>query len=89
MKVPHLFTKRKKMHCIKILDWYHANGKNQSKTTKKFSPNIGIKQPLVSAWVNEENGRKNGHIQAVEHMSQNACQTQHPEVMEMLDLWQW
>ncbi|KIL60357.1 hypothetical protein M378DRAFT_42375, partial [Amanita muscaria Koide BX008] len=42
---------------IEILDWYHANGKNQTKTAKHFDPiypNLRIKQPTVSAWVNEE-----------------------------------
>ncbi|KAJ7798122.1 hypothetical protein B0H14DRAFT_3492881 [Mycena olivaceomarginata] len=42
---------------IEILDWYHANGKNQSKTAKHFDPiypNLCIKQPLVSSWVNKE-----------------------------------
>jgi len=42
---------------IEVLDWYHANGENQSKTAKHFDeiyPYLGIKQPLVSAWVKEE-----------------------------------
>lgn len=42
---------------IEILDWYHANDENQSKTAKHFDeiyPNLRIKQPLVSAWVKEE-----------------------------------
>ena len=42
---------------LEILDWYHANGKNQTKTAKHFDPiypNLRIKQPLVSAWVNKE-----------------------------------
>jgi hypothetical protein len=39
------------------LDWYHANGKNQSVTAKHFDVkylNLKIKQPLVSAWVEAE-----------------------------------
>ena len=42
---------------IEILDWHHANGKNQSKMAKHFDaiyPNLKIKQPLVSAWVKGE-----------------------------------
>ncbi|KAF8221434.1 hypothetical protein L208DRAFT_1095729, partial [Tricholoma matsutake] len=42
---------------IEILDWYHDNGKNQSKTAKHFDsiyPNLKMKQPLVSAWVKDE-----------------------------------
>ena len=42
---------------IKILDWYHANGKNQTKMAKHFDPiypNLRIKQLLVSILVHEE-----------------------------------
>ena len=42
---------------IEILDWHHKNGKNQSKTAQYFNlifPNLKIKQPLMSTWVNEE-----------------------------------
>ncbi len=42
---------------IEVLDWYHANGENQSRTAKHFDaiyPNLKIKQPLVSAWVKAE-----------------------------------
>ncbi|KIL65026.1 hypothetical protein M378DRAFT_162590 [Amanita muscaria Koide BX008] len=42
---------------IEILNWYHANGRNQSKTAKHFDalyPNLRIKQPLVSSWVKDE-----------------------------------
>ncbi|OSC98102.1 hypothetical protein PYCCODRAFT_1375859, partial [Trametes coccinea BRFM310] len=42
---------------IEILDWYHAHGKNQSKTAQHFDkiyPNLKLKQPTVSAWVKDE-----------------------------------
>jgi hypothetical protein len=42
---------------IEILDWYHKNGKNQSKTAKHFDAicsNLKMNQPLVSAWVKGE-----------------------------------
>jgi len=42
---------------IEILDWYHTNGENQSKMARHFDavyPNLRAKQPLVSAWVKEE-----------------------------------
>ena len=42
---------------IEILDWYYAEGRNQSKTAKHFDkiyPNLQIKQPLVSKWLREE-----------------------------------
>ncbi|KAG2354181.1 hypothetical protein BDR07DRAFT_1382449 [Suillus spraguei] len=46
-----IFTKKENATLaqhIKILDWYHANGENQSKTAKHFDavyPNLKIKQP--------------------------------------------
>src|SRR5882724_6227624 len=55
-----VFTKKENAtlaQCIEILDWYHANGKNQTKMAKPFDPiypNLRIKQPLVSAWVHKE-----------------------------------
>ncbi|KAF8219759.1 hypothetical protein L208DRAFT_1153510, partial [Tricholoma matsutake] len=55
-----VFTKKENVtlaQCIEILDWYHKNGKNQSKTAKHFDsiyPNLKMKQPLVSAWVKDE-----------------------------------
>lgn len=77
---------------IEILDWYHANGKNQSKTAKHFDliyPNLKIKQPLVSAWVKEEAKWREewACTSGRTHVAKRICQTQHPEVTEMLDLW--
>ena len=78
---------------IEVLDWYHANGKNQSKTARHFNPiypNLKIKQPLISSWVKDEpkwreelaNAQTNGA-----YTIKRARQTQHPEVTEMLELW--
>ncbi|KAF8221229.1 hypothetical protein L208DRAFT_1155689, partial [Tricholoma matsutake] len=42
---------------IKILDWHHKNGQNQSEMAHHFDsiyPNLKIKQPLVSSWIKEE-----------------------------------
>jgi hypothetical protein len=77
---------------IEILDWHHANGKNQSKTAKHFDPiypNLKIKQPLVSAWVKEEAKWREEWASTVggTHTAKRARQTQHPDVAEMLDLW--
>ena len=77
---------------IEVLDWHHANGKNQSRTAKHFNvvyPNLQIKQPLVSAWVKdeakwrEESASNRAGFQA----AKRARQTLHPAVTEMLDLW--
>jgi hypothetical protein len=73
-----VFTKKENTttaQCIEILDWHHANGRNQSKTAKHFDPiylNLKIKQPLVSAWQRtKQNGGKSGH-RAMVHAQQNA-----------------
>ncbi|KIK77898.1 hypothetical protein PAXRUDRAFT_165462 [Paxillus rubicundulus Ve08.2h10] len=42
---------------IKILNWHHANGKNQSKIAKHFNaiyPNLQLEQPRISAWCKNE-----------------------------------
>lgn len=77
---------------IEVLDWHHANGRNQSKTAKQFEnkfPGLKIKQPLVSAWLREEAmwreryEAEGGMVAA----SKRVKQTEHPEVTEMLELW--
>ena len=78
---------------IEILDWHNKNGKNQSKTAQHFDPiypNLKIKQPLVSTWVNEETKwceqweRTNSQS---DRTAKRVRQTEHPEVTEMMDLW--
>ena len=73
METKHLKTKRASMkpvptkpikkenatltQQIEVLNWFHKNGKNQSKTARHFNtvyPNLNIRQPLVSSWVNNE-----------------------------------
>jgi hypothetical protein len=42
---------------VEILNWYHANGKNQSLTAWHFNkiyPNLHLKQPIISSWVKNE-----------------------------------
>ena len=77
---------------IEILDWYHANGRNQSKTMKHFDliyPNLQLKQPRISAWVKQEAAWCAEHERstALGCAAKRICQTQHPEVTTMLDLW--
>ncbi|KAG5335324.1 hypothetical protein C0989_001427, partial [Termitomyces sp. Mn162] len=78
---------------IEILDWHNANGKNQSKTAKHFTPlypNLVIKQPLISAWVKEEAKWQDQWAEAAGNSDCTAKwqhQTQHPEMTEMMDLW--
>ena len=77
---------------IEILDWHHANGENQSRTAKHFNaiyPNLQLKQPRVSAWCKNEDKWREEYASGTgsAHSTKRICQTQHPEVTEMLDLW--
>lgn len=93
--VAPVFTKKENATLnqhIEILNWYHANGENQSKMAKHFNliyPNLKIKQPLVSAWVKEETKWREEWASASgrTHVTKRVCQMQHPKVTEMLDLW--
>ncbi len=77
---------------IEILNWHHANGKNQSKTAKHFDPiypNLTLKQPLLSKWLKEKS-KWRAQWEDTKDMDRNAKhvqQTQHPDVTEMMDLW--
>jgi len=57
---PPVFTKKENATLaqhIEILDWFHANGENQSKTACNFDPvypNLKLKQPIISEWVKDE-----------------------------------
>jgi hypothetical protein len=77
---------------IEILNWHHANGEKQTKTAKHFNPiypNLTIKQPLISKWLKEEpKWREQWESQrGTDRNAKRVCQTQHPEVTEMMDLW--
>jgi hypothetical protein len=78
---------------IEILDWHNENGKNQSKTARHFDPiypNLKIKQPLVSTWVNEETKWREQWEKTncqSDRTAKRVRQTEHPEVTEMMDLW--
>ena len=77
---------------IEILDWFHANGKNQKKTAMHFDnvyPSLRLTQPLISVWLKD--GSK-WRVQyetstSLSHSAKRFHQTQHPEISEMLDLW--
>jgi len=77
---------------IEILNWHHANSKNQSKTAKHFDPiypNLTLKQPLLSKWLKEES-KWRAQWEDTKDMDRDAKrvrQTQHPDVTEMMDLW--
>ena len=88
---PLVFTKKENATLaqrIEILEWHNKNGRNHSKTTCHFNPiypNLKLKQPIISDWAKNEKkwqGRWKG-----EQGAKCMWQTQHPEIMEMLDLW--
>ncbi|KIK90453.1 hypothetical protein PAXRUDRAFT_151941 [Paxillus rubicundulus Ve08.2h10] len=78
---------------IEILNWYHTNGKHQSWTANHFNkiyPFLRLKQPKISDWLKHEaswRAEYKGTSAGVAHSVKRVRQTQHPEVMEMLDLW--
>lgn len=80
---------------IKILDWYHANGENQTKTAKHFDakyPNLKLKQPLISDWVRHEAKWREDWDRAkegskAERLAKRPCQTEHPAIDEMMRHW--
>jgi len=90
-----VFTKKENAtleQCIEVLDWYHANGKNQTQTAKHFNeiyPNVMIKQPLISSWIkNEDKWQEEwASSEAGSWTAKCARQTQHPEITQMMDQW--
>jgi hypothetical protein len=93
-KVP-VFTKKETATLaqrIEVMDWFHANGKNQRKTVKHFStiyPNIKLTQPRVSDWLKDEErwrvefSKYSGSASTMKR----AWQTEHPEITEMMEIW--
>lgn len=89
-----VFTKKQNstlQQCIEILGWYHKNGKNQSATACHFDPiypNLRVSQPLISAWLKEEDKHRaafEGSVNA--NGAKCACQTEYPRVNKMMLLW--
>jgi hypothetical protein len=77
---------------IEILDWYHKNGKNQTKTATHFNtiyPNLVLKQPRLSAWLKDEQRWREEYESSsgLSRQNKRVRQTVHPEVTEMMDLW--
>jgi hypothetical protein len=93
-----IFTKKENATLaqrIEILNWHHAQQKpSQSKTAKHFDaiyPNLRLKQPLLSAWLKEEDMWRGRWADAEEHGRAGGAkhfkQVEHPEVDDMLALW--
>ena len=91
------FTKRENATLAQrteILNWFHENGKNQTKTARHFDkiyPNLTLKQPLISDWVKNEDKWRQQWVEAqasgMLKTAKRAKQTEHPAVTEMLELW--
>jgi hypothetical protein len=77
---------------IEVMDWFHANGKNQSKTAKHFNtiyPNLRLTQPCVSEWLKEEARWRADYSKYSGSAAKmkRARQTEHPEITEMMEFW--
>ena len=75
---------------IEILDWHHEQHKSQKETAMYFNskyPSLHLKQPIIS-WLKEEAKWCQQWENNIKDCSaKHAWQTQHPEIMEMMDLW--
>jgi predicted transcriptional regulator len=77
---------------VEILDWFYANGKNQTKTATHFNMiylNIKLTQPRVSEWIKQEGRWREEcekHYNSAAQMKR-ARQTEHPEVTKMMEIW--
>jgi hypothetical protein len=76
------------------LNWHNDNGKNQSNTARHWAqlyPHLGIKQPLISSWVKDEEKWRLKWEEAKEKGRgedlKRVRQVENPEVDEMLELW--
>ncbi len=77
---------------VEVLDWYHANGKNQSKTAKYFNlkwPELDVKQPKVWDWIKKEAAIRELYLKnpAVASTTRRVNLIKHEEVDEALSLW--
>ena len=80
---------------VEVLKWYHANGKNQKKTADHFRakwPELNMQQPCIYDWLKVESkimGKWTHTGSSGTHLCKTKwiCQTQHPEITEMLELW--
>ena len=75
-----------------MIEWYHANGQNQSKTAKHFNakwPELGVKQPKVSDWVKKEKDIRELYSKnpAVAESLRHVNQITHEEADKALSMW--
>lgn len=75
-----------------MLNWYHANGRNQSRTAKHFNekwPELDVKQPKVSDWIAKEQNIRELYSKSPV-VAENLCRVnriKHEEADEALSMW--
>ncbi|KIK80403.1 hypothetical protein PAXRUDRAFT_158811, partial [Paxillus rubicundulus Ve08.2h10] len=77
---------------IEILNWHFADGENQTKIACHFDkiyPTLHLTQPRISAWIKHKAAWQVEYKNSVgsSFSVKRVHQTQHLEVMEILDLW--
>ncbi|KNE95424.1 hypothetical protein PSTG_11277 [Puccinia striiformis f. sp. tritici PST-78] len=75
---------------VEVLDWYHKNGRNQSKTADHFAqvyPHLRIKQPLLSKWLKAEDLIQENNRQSCQISTKKIRQICHPKVKASLTEW--
>ena len=75
---------------VEVPDWYHQNGKNQSKTVIHFStvyPELKIKQPLLSKWLKSKETIRSKESQSSHSSTKKIQQICHPKVEAALVEW--
>ncbi|KAI7957779.1 hypothetical protein MJO29_001978 [Puccinia striiformis f. sp. tritici] len=75
---------------VEVLDWYHKNGKNQSKTAVHFGkvyPDLKIKQPLLSKWLKSEDAIRLKSSQSAHESTKKVRQLSYPKVEASLVEW--
>ena len=75
---------------VQVLDWYHKNGKNQTKTALHFAsvlPHLKIKQPLLSKWLKSEEDIRAKHQESSHDSTKRIRTLTYPKVEEALSEW--
>ncbi|KNE96110.1 hypothetical protein PSTG_10532 [Puccinia striiformis f. sp. tritici PST-78] len=75
---------------VEVLDWYHKNGRNESKTADHFAqvyPHLRIKQPLLSKWLKAEDLIRENNRQSCQISTKKIQQICHPKVEASLTEW--
>ncbi|KAG5348954.1 hypothetical protein C0989_006919, partial [Termitomyces sp. Mn162] len=98
-KAEPVFTKKENAMLkqkVEILDWHHAQEEKfkQEKTAEHWNktyPNLCLKQPLISAWLKNEEKihqmyEEEQRLGRTANIKQQK-QFEHPEINKMLELW--